>query len=58
MCDGDSKPLINPDGSGAELYNIAQGRNETTHLAEKEPEITKRMSEAALKWRKPSSLSH
>jgi arylsulfatase A-like enzyme len=50
--EADWKILLNPDGTGAELYDIAKDRNETTNLAEKEPEITKRMSEAALKWRK------
>jgi hypothetical protein len=58
MRDGDWNLLINPAGSGAKLYHIAKDQNETTSLAAKEPEITKRMSEAALKRRKPSSLSH
>lgn len=50
--EADWKLLINADGTGAELYDTAKDRNETINLAEKEPEITKRMSEAALKWRK------
>jgi arylsulfatase A-like enzyme len=50
--DGHWKLLVNPDGTGAELYDLATDRNETTNLAEKEPEIAKRMADAALKWRR------
>ena len=52
MRDGDWKLLINADGSGAELYNLAADRNETNNLAAKEVEITKRLSIAALNWRR------
>lgn len=50
--DGNWKVLINADGSGGELYDLAADRNETNNLAEKEPAVIKRFSEAALKWRR------
>ncbi len=50
--DGDWKLLINADGSGAELYNLASDRNETNNLASKETELTKKLSVAALGWRR------
>ena len=50
--DGDWKLLINADGSNAQLYNLADDRNETTDVAEAHPKIAKRLSERALEWRK------
>lgn len=50
--DGDWKLLINADGSGAELYNLASDREETNNLAAKEVERTKQLSAAALSWRR------
>jgi len=50
--DGDWKLLINADGSGAELYNLATDRNETTNLAEKESGVVKRLSATVLAWRR------
>ncbi len=52
MRDGDWKLLIHADGSGAELYNLATDRNEARNLAATEPEITKRLSNQALTWRR------
>jgi arylsulfatase A-like enzyme len=49
--DGDWKLLINADGSGAELYNLAGDRRESNNLAGEHPDITQRLSNAALKWR-------
>ena len=46
------KLLINADGTGVELYDILKDRNETTNVAEKNPAVTKRLSEKALAWRK------
>jgi arylsulfatase A-like enzyme len=50
--DGDWKLLVHDDGHGAELYDLAADRNETTDLSAKRPEITKRLTEDALKWRR------
>ncbi|MEO6785767.1 MAG: sulfatase-like hydrolase/transferase, partial [Chthoniobacteraceae bacterium] len=50
--DGDWKLLINADGTGAELYNLANDRNETHSLAAEKPDITQRLTDAALAWRK------
>jgi arylsulfatase A-like enzyme len=50
--DGHWKLLVNADGSGAELYNLAADRNETNNLAEAQPDIARRLTERALAWRK------
>ncbi len=52
MRDGDWKLLVNADGSGAELYNLATDRNETRNRAAEQPEVLQRLIKAALKWRK------
>jgi arylsulfatase A-like enzyme len=49
--DGDWKLLVNADGSGAELYNLATDPNESHDTAAREGEITSRLSAAALNWR-------
>jgi arylsulfatase A-like enzyme len=50
--DGNWKLLINADGTGAELYDLARDRNEETNVAESNPKVTRRLSKAALDWRK------
>jgi arylsulfatase A-like enzyme len=50
--DGDWKLLINADGTGAELYDLATDRNETHNLAAEKPDIANRLTDAALAWRK------
>ncbi len=50
--DGDWKLLVNADGSGAELYDLATDRTESHNLAAEKPDITKRLTDAALAWRK------
>jgi arylsulfatase A-like enzyme len=50
--DGAWKLLVNADGSGAELYDLARDPNETTNRAAEEPEVSKRLLDAALRWRK------
>ena len=50
--EGDWKLLINADGSDAELYNLASDPHETNNLAAKEVELTKKLSAAALSWRR------
>jgi arylsulfatase A-like enzyme len=50
--DGDWKLLVNANGSGAELYDLATDATETKNLAADKADIAKRLSVAAIKWRK------
>ena len=50
--DGNWKLLIHADGTGAELYDLATDPKETTSLAAERADITKRLSDAALAWRR------
>ncbi len=50
--EGKWKLLVNADGSSTELYDMDADPKETTNLAEKEPELTKRLRAAALEWKK------
>jgi arylsulfatase A-like enzyme len=50
--DGNWKLLVNADGTGAELYDLAADRNETKDLAAAHPDVAKRLTEKALAWRK------
>jgi arylsulfatase A-like enzyme len=50
--DGDWKLLVNADGSGAELYDLAGDRHESNNRAADHPAVARRLTEAALKWRK------
>ena len=52
MREGPWKMLINADGTGAELYDILANPNETKNLAAEKPDITSRLGESALGWRK------
>jgi len=54
--DGRWKLLLNADGSGAELYDLAADPNETRDLAAEKPDETRRLSAAVLRWR--SGLPH
>jgi len=50
--DGNWKLLINADGSSAELYDLGKDLAEQTDLVVKETDVAKRLSTAALNWRK------
>jgi arylsulfatase A-like enzyme len=50
--DGDWKLLVNADGTGAELYDLASDRNEKKNLVTDKSDVAKRLTEAALAWRK------
>jgi arylsulfatase A-like enzyme len=50
--DGKWKLLVNADGSHLELYDLDADRNETKNVAEANPDVAKRLSDAALGWRK------
>jgi uncharacterized sulfatase len=48
--DGDWKLLVNFDGSGPQLYDLARDANETTNLASKNPDVVDRLKKAVLDW--------
>ena len=50
--DKDWKLLINADGTGAELYDLSTDPKESKNVAADKPEVVKRLTEAALTWRK------
>ncbi len=50
--DGKWKLLVNADGSDVQLYDLDADRNETQNIAASNPEVAKRLTEMALKWRK------
>jgi hypothetical protein len=50
--EGKWKLLVNADGTGAELYDLEGDRSENTNVASGNPEITKRLTESVLAWRK------
>lgn len=52
MREGKWKLLVNADASSTELYDIDSDPNETHNVAGDKPKIAKRMSEAALHWRR------
>lgn len=49
--DGSWKLLINADGSGAQLFNLASDPQETLDVAAKQPEEVARLRKLALQWR-------
>jgi arylsulfatase A-like enzyme len=50
--DGDWKLLVNADGTGTELYDLAADPNESKNVAADRPEVVRRLQEMALTWRK------
>ena len=50
--DGNWKLLVNADGTGAELYDLASDPNETKNLATDRSDKATSLTEAALAWRK------
>jgi arylsulfatase A-like enzyme len=50
--DGDWKLLINADGTGAELFDLAADPKESHDLAASRPEVAKPLADRALAWRK------
>jgi len=50
--EGQWKLLVNDDGSSTQLYNMAMDANETNNLAAAEPDMTQKMRDEALAWRK------
>lgn len=52
VLDGDWKLLVNDDGRGPEMYNVADDPKETRNRVNDEPVVAGRLREAVLKWRK------
>jgi arylsulfatase A-like enzyme len=50
--EGKWKLLINADGSRAELYDVVADAGETDDVVVAHPDVTRRLSEQALAWRK------
>jgi arylsulfatase A-like enzyme len=51
VLDGDWKLLVNADGTGAELYDLAADPRETKNLAGDKPDVARRLKDAAVAWR-------
>ena len=51
VLDGDWKLLVNADGTGAELYDLAADPKEAKNLAGAKPDVARRLTDAALAWR-------
>ena len=52
VLEGSWKLLVNPDGLGVELYDLARDPDEAANRAADEPELAKRLAGEAIKWRK------
>ncbi len=52
VLDGEWKLLVNADGTGAELYDLATDPAEADDRAGAEPDTARRLKEAALAWRR------
>jgi uncharacterized sulfatase len=50
--DGKWKLLVKRDGSRAELFDVVADPNETNNLAEKEPQLAKKLSDEVIAWDK------
>ncbi len=50
--EGNWKVLVNADGSGAQLYDLAADPKEERDLVSVKPAVTKRLVEQALSWRR------
>ena len=50
--EGNWKLLVNADGSGAELYDVIADAKEAKNMATEKPDVTQRLKQAALDWRK------
>jgi arylsulfatase A-like enzyme len=50
--EGQWKLLVNPDGSHVELHDLSSDPNEATDVADKNPEVTQRLTRAALAWKR------
>jgi arylsulfatase A-like enzyme len=52
ILDGNWKLLVNADGSGTELYDLARDPREAVNRASEEPALAARLREDLLRWRR------
>jgi len=52
ILEGDWKLLVRDDGSGPELYDLSTDPEERYNRAEAHPDLARRLSDAALEWRR------
>ncbi len=52
VVEGNWKLLVNADGSGVELYDLASDPREATNRATEQPELADRLKGEVLRWRK------
>ena len=52
MREGKWKLLVNADGSDVQLYDLDADQHETTNVADKNPDVAKRLKKEALDWRR------
>lgn len=50
--EGKWKLLVNPDGSHVQLYDLNADGDETNNVADANPDLTKRLTDAALQWKR------
>ena len=50
--EGKWKLLVNDDGSHVELYDLSADGNETNNVADANPALAKRLTDAALNWKR------
>lgn len=50
--EGKWKLLVNADGSQVELYDLSADQNETNNVANTNPDLAKRLTDAALTWKR------
>jgi arylsulfatase A-like enzyme len=50
--EGDWKLLVNADGSGAQLYDLASDAKETKNVAGEHVDVAERLTKAAVDWRR------
>jgi arylsulfatase A-like enzyme len=55
--DGSWKLLVNRDGSSVELYNLQDDQAETTNVANRHPEVVRRLSDQLFQWYRDLSFN-
>jgi hypothetical protein len=52
MREGNWKLLVNADGTGVELYDLATDTKESKNIAADHPDVTERLKKMCLDWRR------
>jgi hypothetical protein len=56
--EGKWKLLVNANGSDVQLYDLEADANETANVADKNPDLVKRLTAAALNWKASLPVLH